>query len=100
VPQAALSHSLPVQPSQQGLGSTNEFHHRSQELVGGLTGRIPIVGWTLPAATDVILQVVGRCPQFQNQVLHSISFKAIILQEINSREKSAKLPPLPKLRMT
>lgn len=87
-PQEAWHHSSPVQPSQQGLGSANELHYRSQELVGGLAGRVPIVGWTLPPATYVILQIVGRCSQFQNQVLHIIGFKAIILWEIKSKEKA------------
>lgn len=91
LPQAALKHSLPIQPSQQGLGSTNELYHRSQELIGGLAGRVPIVGWALPPATYVILQIMGGCPQLQNQVLHVISFKAIILREIDSREKNLKL---------
>lgn len=45
----------PVQPGQQGLGRAYELHHRSQELVGGLVGRVPVISWALPPAAYVIL---------------------------------------------
>lgn len=87
MPQEASHPSLPVQPSQQGLGGAYELHHRSQELVRGLAGRAPIVSRALPPAAYVILQIVGRRSKFQNQVLHIIGFKAIILWETKSKER-------------
>lgn len=77
----------PVQPRQQGLGGAYELHHGSQELVGRLAGRVPVVRRAFPPAADVILQVVGRCPQLQNQVLHVIGFKAVILWETQPKGK-------------
>lgn len=72
---------LPVKPSQETLGGTNQLHHRGKEVVGWLAWGAAIICGTFPAVRCGHVQTVGGCSHPHNQGLQVVRLHTIVLKQ-------------------
>lgn len=72
---------LPVKPSQETLGGTDQLHHRGKEVVGWLAWRTAIIRGTFPAVRRGHVKAVGGCSHPHNQGLQVVRLYTIVLKQ-------------------
>lgn len=72
---------LPVKPSQETLGGTNQLHHRGKEVIGWLAWGAAIICRTFPAVRRGHVQTVGGCSHPHNQSLQVVCLYTIVLKQ-------------------
>lgn len=72
---------LPVKPSQETLGGTDQLHHRGKEVIGRLAWGAAIICRTFPAVRRGHVQTVGGRSHPHNQSLQVVRLHAIVLKQ-------------------
>lgn len=72
---------LPVKPSQETLGGTNQLHHRGEEIIGWLAWGAAIICGTFPSVRRGHVQTVGGCSHPHNQSLQVVRLYTIVLKQ-------------------